>query len=173
MGRDFRREDRGKTDCGAGRVRGYLERSRVWEWGAVLGIIAPPNANWNVSLCMKPRLPIYMDYNATTPVDGRVFEAMRPYFTEVFGNAASSSHGFGRTAMSAVVNARNQVAALLNVEQDSKHGAREIVWTSGATESNNLAIKGVAQSYSARGKHIITQATEHKAVLDTCQRLAS
>ena len=122
---------------------------------------------------MKPRLPIYMDYNATTPVDERVFEAMRPYFTEVFGNAASSSHGFGRTAMSAVVKARNQVAALLNVEQDARQGAREIIWTSGATESNNLAIKGVAQSYSARGRHIITQATEHKAVLDTCQRLAS
>jgi cysteine desulfurase len=121
---------------------------------------------------MKSRLPIYMDYNATTPVDPRVFEAMRPYFTEVFGNAAST-HGIGRTAMGAVVKARNQVAALLNVEQDSKQGAREIIWTSGATESNNLAIKGVAESYSAKGKHIITQATEHKAVLDTCQRLAS
>jgi cysteine desulfurase len=122
---------------------------------------------------MKPRLPIYMDYNATTPVDPRVFEAMRPYFTEVFGNAASASHGFGRVAMAAVVQARNQVAALLNVEQDARQGAREIIWTSGATESNNLAIKGVALSYSAKGRHIITQATEHKAVLDTCQRLAA
>jgi len=114
---------------------------------------------------------IYLDYNATTPVDPRVFEVMRPFFTEVFGNAASSSHRYGWVAQDAVVKARNQVAALLNVEQDARQGAREIIWTSGATESNNLAIKGVAWIYRDKGKHIITQATEHKAVLDTCQRL--
>src|SRR6185437_5447646 len=119
------------------------------------------------------KLPIYLDYNATTPVDPRVFDAMRPYFTEVFGNAASTNHPFGWAAQAAVVKARNQVAALLNVEQDERQGAREIIWTSGATESNNLAIKGVALSYADKGKHIITQATEHKAVLDPCQRLAS
>src|SRR5882724_1004411 len=122
---------------------------------------------------MQPRLPIYLDYNATTPVDPRVFEAMRPYFTEVFGNAASTNHGFGLAALAAVVRARNQIAALLSVEQDERTGAREIILTSGATESNNLAIKGVVASYPGKGKHIITQATEHKAVLDPCQRLAA
>lgn len=114
-----------------------------------------------------------MDYNATTPVDERVFTAMRPYFTEIFGNAASVGHGFGSAAQSAVIKARNQVAALLNVEQDERQGAREIIWTSGATESNNLAIKGVAASYKDKGRHIITQATEHRAVLEPCQRLAA
>jgi cysteine desulfurase len=114
---------------------------------------------------------IYLDYNATTPVDPRVFEAMRPYFTELFGNAASTNHRFGWTAQDAVVKARNQVAALLGVEQDERQGAREIIWTSGATEGNNLAIKGVAQSYRDKGKHIITQTTEHKAVLDPFHRL--
>src|SRR5882724_6493075 len=122
---------------------------------------------------MHPQLPVYMDYNATTPVDPRAFEVMRPYFTEVYGNAASASHSFGWAAQSAVIMARNQVAALLNVEQDERQGAREIIWTSGATESNNLAIKGVAASYAQKGRHIITQATEHKAVLDPCQRLAA
>ena len=116
---------------------------------------------------------IYLDYNATTPVDPHVFEAMRPYFTELFGNAASTNHSFGQTAQAAVVKARNQVAALLNVEQDERQGAREIIWTSGATEGNNLAIKGVAHTYRDKGRHLITQATEHKAVLDTCQRLES
>ena len=116
---------------------------------------------------------IYLDYNATTPVDPQVFEAMRPYFTELFGNAASSNHSFGQAAQAAVVKARNQVAAILNVEQDDRQGAREIIWTSGATESNNLAIKGVAQTYRDKGRHLITQVTEHKAVLDTCQRLES
>ncbi|HEY2584640.1 MAG TPA: aminotransferase class V-fold PLP-dependent enzyme [Tepidisphaeraceae bacterium] len=122
---------------------------------------------------MSLRLPIYLDYNATTPVDPRVFETMRPYFTETFGNAASTSHAFGRVAQDAVVRARNQVAALFNVERDERQGAREIIWTSGATESNNLAIKGVAATYRGKGRHIITQATEHKAVLDPCQRLES
>lgn len=122
---------------------------------------------------MSLRFPIYLDYNATTPVDPRVFDAMRPYFTETFGNAASTSHAFGRVAQDAVVRARNQVAALLNVEQDERQGAREIIWTSGATESNNLAIKGVAATYRDKGRHLITQTTEHKAVLDPCQRLES
>ena len=118
------------------------------------------------------RRPIYLDYNATTPVDPRVFEAMRPYFTQFFGNSASTNHSFGWAAQEAVARARNQVAALLNVEQDEGQGAREIIFTSGATESNNLAIKGVCASYRDKGRHIVTQATEHKAVLDTCQRLA-
>ena len=116
---------------------------------------------------------IYLDYNATTPVDPRVFEAMKPYFTQVFGNAASTAHAFGRAAAQAIVAARNQVAALLNVEQDARLGAREIIFTSGATESNNLAIKGVVECYRDKGKHIITQATEHKAVLDPCAKLSS
>lgn len=114
------------------------------------------------------RLPVYLDYNATTPVDGRVFAAMRPYFTEHFGNAASSSHRYGWTAQEAVIAARRQVAGLLHAEIDEQYGSREIVWTSGATETNNLAIKGVAATYATRGKHLITQTTEHKAVLDTC-----
>jgi cysteine desulfurase len=106
-----------------------------------------------------------MDHNATTPVDPRVFERMRPYFTEVFGNAASRGHPFGWDAEAAVDRARQQVAALLNARPDA------IVWTSGATESNNLAIKGVAGAHADRGRHIITQVTEHKAVLDTCRSL--
>jgi cysteine desulfurase len=120
-----------------------------------------------------PRLPIYMDYNATTPVDPRVFEAMRPYFMDVFGNAASENHSFGQVAHAAVIKARNQVAALLNAALDEYQGSPEIIWTSGATESNNLAIKGIAASYRGKGRHIITQATEHKAVLDPCKRLAA
>jgi cysteine desulfurase len=115
---------------------------------------------------MPVQLPIYMDHNATTPLDPRVFEAMRPYFMEIFGNAASRGHSFGWEAESAVDLAREQVAALLNARPDA------IVWTSGATESNNLAIKGVADAHAQRGRHIITQVTEHKAVLDPCKRLA-
>ena len=110
-------------------------------------------------------LPIYMDHNATTPLDPRVFDAMRPYFMEMFGNAASRGHIFGWDAEAAVDRARQQVATLLNARPDA------IVWTSGATESNNLAIKGVAESYVHRGRHIITQVTEHKAVLDPCKRV--
>jgi cysteine desulfurase len=110
-------------------------------------------------------LPIYMDHNATTPLDPRVFEAMRPYFMDVFGNAASLGHSFGWEAEAAVDLARQQVAALLNAKPDA------IVWTSGATEANNLAVKGVADRYADRGRHVITQVTEHKAVLDTCHYL--
>jgi cysteine desulfurase len=115
---------------------------------------------------MSVKLPIYMDHNATTPLDPRVFEAMKPFFMDVFGNAASMGHSFGWEAEAAVTKARQQVAALLNARPDA------IVWTSGATESNNLAIKGVAEAPHQTGRHIITQATEHKAVLDCCKRLA-
>ena len=111
------------------------------------------------------RLPIYLDYSATTPVDPRVAEKMIPYLTEFFGNAASRSHAFGWKAEEAVEEARGHVAGLINADP------KEIVWTSGATEGNNLAIKGAAGFYKTKGKHIITQKTEHKAVLDTCREL--
>lgn len=114
---------------------------------------------------MALHLPIYLDYSATTPVDPRVAEAMIPYLTEKFGNPASRSHSFGWVADEAVEQAREQVAALVNAD------AKEIVWTSGATESNNLAIKGAAHFYADKGKHIITVQTEHKAVLDTVREL--
>ncbi len=111
------------------------------------------------------KLPIYMDHHATTPVDPRVVDAMRPYFTEHFGNAASRNHSFGWKAEEAVETARIQVADVLAAR------TREIVFTSGATESINLALKGVAERYADRGDHIITWQTEHKAVLDAAKRL--
>ena len=110
-------------------------------------------------------LPIYLDYSATTPVDPRVAEKMIPYLVEKFGNAASRSHAFGWESEAAVEEARQEVAKLVNADP------KEIVWTSGATESNNLAIKGAANFYSGKGKHLITVKTEHKAVLDTCREL--
>ncbi|MGA0810143.1 MAG: IscS subfamily cysteine desulfurase [Burkholderiaceae bacterium] len=111
------------------------------------------------------QLPIYLDYSSTTPIDQRVVDQMIPYLREEFGNPASRSHSFGWRAEEAVENARRQVAALVNAD------AKEIVWTSGATESINLALKGAAHFYKDRGRHIITVKTEHKATLDTCREL--
>lgn len=115
---------------------------------------------------MALSFPIYMDYNATTPTDPRVVDTMLPYFNDKFGNAASRNHAFGWTAEEAVSDARAQIAQLIGAAKP-----KEIVFTSGATESDNLAIKGVAHFYQSRGKHIITTKIEHKAVLDTCKRL--
>ena len=111
------------------------------------------------------QLPIYLDYSSTTPIDQRVVDQMIPFLREEFGNPASRSHAFGWRAEAAVENARRQVAALVNAD------AKEIVWTSGATESINLALKGAAHFYKERGRHIITAKTEHKATLDTCREL--
>ena len=111
------------------------------------------------------KMPVYFDNHATTPLDPRVLDAMMPYFTSQFGNAASRNHAFGWEAEEAVEKARKQIADLIGAS------AKEIVFTSGATESNNLAIKGVAEMYAERGNHIITAATEHKAILDTCKHL--
>src|SRR5436305_9004457 len=113
---------------------------------------------------MPPR-PLYLDYHATTPVDPRVLAEMLPYFTEKFGNPASRQHAWGWEAASAVDAARAQVAALINASP------AEIVFTSGASESNNLALKGCAAVLRERGNHVVTVATEHKSVLDTCQKL--
>ncbi|HQQ79555.1 MAG TPA: aminotransferase class V-fold PLP-dependent enzyme [Thermoanaerobaculia bacterium] len=114
---------------------------------------------------MAPKLPVYLDYHATTPVDPRVFEAMRPYFTEHFGNAASRSHVFGMRAASAVEKAREEVADLVGAN------AKEIVFTSGATEADNLAVLGAARARRAMGAHVVVSSIEHRAVLDPCARL--
>src|SRR5689334_6695269 len=109
---------------------------------------------------------IYLDNNATTPMDARVLEAMLPYFTEIYGNAASAGHSFGRQARQAVDSARESIAKSLNASSPD-----EIIFTSGATESDNLAVKGVARALKKHGNHIITVETEHKAVLDSCHCL--
>jgi cysteine desulfurase len=126
---------------------------------------APEKKSAQVLFQTAPHFPIYMDYSATTPVDPRVADLMIPYLREQFGNPASRSHMYGWTAEKAVEEARGHVAALVNADP------REIIWTSGATESNNLALKGAAQFYKTRGKHIITVKTEHKSVLDTVREL--
>src|SRR3569832_843642 len=115
---------------------------------------------------MAIKLPIFLDYHSTTPVDPRVLEEMLPYFTEKFGNAASRSHAFGWAAEEAVDYARERIAKLIGAQSE-----KEIVITSGATESNNLALKGVAEFYKDKGDHIVTTLVEHKAILDTCKRL--
>lgn len=112
------------------------------------------------------RLPVYLDHHATTPVDPRVLEAMLPYFTEIYGNAASVDHLYGAAAQQAVDSARKQIAQAINAKPE------EIIFTSGATEADNLALIGVAEQYSSKGRHIITCLTEHKAILDTCKYLA-
>ena len=111
------------------------------------------------------KLPVYMDYNATTPVDPRVLESMLPYFCDVFGNASSANHKFGWEADSAVTKARKRVANLIGANP------KEIIFTAGSTEANNIALKGAAEIYSEKGNHIITCTTEHKAILETCQCL--
>ena len=126
--------------------------------------------NWIIQIMYiknmeKVKLPIYLDYQATTPMDKRVLDEMMPYFTEKFGNPHSRSHSFGWDAEAAVENARDQVARLIGAD------SKEVIFTSGATESNNIAIKGVANFYKDQRNHIITVSTEHKCVLDACRHL--
>src|SRR5215207_3130698 len=125
----------------------------------------PPHSAHSPPMDSTPHFPIYIDYAATTPVDQRVVDKMIPWLREHFGNPASRSHAWGWEAEAAVENAREEVAKLVGADP------REIIWTSGATESNNLALKGAAQFYKTRGKHLITVKTEHKAVLDTMREL--
>jgi cysteine desulfurase len=127
--------------------------------------LKPPSNEAYSVLAVTPKLPVYLDYHATTPVDPRVFEAMRPYFTEAFGNAASRSHVFGMRAASAVEKAREEVADLVGAN------AKEIVFTSGATEADNIAVLGAARARRARGTHVVVSSIEHRAVLDPCARL--
>src|ERR1051326_7127079 len=126
---------------------------------------APSQRSITIPVPDGVKLPIFMDNHSTTEVDLRVVQAMLPFFTQHYGNAASRNHSFGWTAEAAVDHARAQIAALLGGD------AKEIVWTSGATEANNLAIKGAASFLRKQGNHIITVETEHKSVLDTCKRL--
>ncbi|MET0982002.1 MAG: aminotransferase class V-fold PLP-dependent enzyme, partial [Telluria sp.] len=126
---------------------------------------APLDKKIEQSFVTAPHFPIYMDYSATTPVDPRVADKMIPFLREQFGNPASRSHMYGWSAEAAIEEARGHVAALVGADP------REIIWTSGATESNNLALKGAANFYKTKGKHIITVKTEHKAVLDTVREL--
>ena len=134
--------------------------------GSKIEVVGPQGSDGpGTGAASTMKLPIFMDNHSTSAVDLRVVHAMLPYFTQHFGNAASRNHSFGWTAEAAVENARGQVAALLGGD------AKEIVWTSGATESNNLAIKGAASFLKKQGNHLITVETEHKSVIDACKRL--
>src|SRR6478672_3405295 len=151
--------------CGRRAGRGVGAALNVFCTSTFFSANLPARNPTEPAMDMTPHFPIYLDYGATTPVDPRVVDAMIPWLREHFGNPASRSHAWGWEAEAAVEKAREQVAALVNADP------REIIWTSGATESDNLAIKGAAQFYKTRGKHLITVKTEHKAVLDTMREL--